>query len=184
MESPELDIKEVSLRPVSLKDAPAMQEHFANWNVVRSIGSVPWPYPTNGARSYIERRLEDSVQKEIYFWGIFLKQNREELVGTIEYRFFDDEEENRGFWLSESHWGRGIMTDAVSITQDFVFFKLRKPRLLIRSLRSNAASKTVKEKIGARRIGISKGSYHGEEKDEDVWEVTAESWTLARNKLR
>ena len=183
METPTLDIKGISLRPVSLADAPAMQKHFANWNVVKSIGGIPWPYPADGARSYIERRLKDSVEKEIYFWGIFQKQNPKELVGTIEYRFFDDEEENRGFWLSEAHWGKGIMTDAVSKTQDFVFFELDKPRLLVRSLCTNAASKAVKEKTGARIIGKSKGSYHDGKKDEDVWEITRESWAAARNNL-
>ncbi|MEP6020676.1 MAG: GNAT family N-acetyltransferase [Paracoccaceae bacterium] len=184
MKAPELDINEITLRGVGLKDAPAVQEHFANWNVVKSIGAVPWPYPPDGARNYIEKRLEDSVQKEIYYWGIFLKQNSDELIGTIEYRFFDDEEENRGFWLSESHWGKGIMTDAVSITQDFVFFELGKPRLLVRSLCTNAASKAVKEKTGAYHIGIRQGSYLDGEKDEDVWEITRESWMRAKNKFR
>lgn len=184
MRTPDLDINEISLRAVGLKNAPAMQEHFANWNVVKSIGGIPWPYPSDGSRNYIEMRLNESVQKEIYFWGIFLKKNSDELIGTVECRFFDDEQENRGFWLSEAHWGKGFVTDAVSITQDFVFFELGKPRLLVRSLCTNLASKAVKEKTCARHIGISQGAYHDGQRDEDVWEITQESWALAKKRFR
>ncbi|MGB3245660.1 MAG: GNAT family N-acetyltransferase, partial [Sulfitobacter sp.] len=141
MEAPDLDIDEISLRQVRLEDAPSMQKHFANWNVVKSIGGIPWPYPPDGARDYIEMRKEESATKEIYFWGIFLKTDPAELIGTIEYRFFDDDDENRGFWLSELFWGRGIMTKTVAVTQDFVFFQLGKTRLLVRSLCTNIASK-------------------------------------------
>lgn len=153
-----------------------MQAHCANWNVVQFIGGIPWPYPPDGARAYIARRLEDARQREIYFWGIFLKEQPRALIGAIEYRFFDDEEENRGFWLAEAHWGRGIMTSAVALTQDFVFFELGKPRLLVRSLCSNAASKAVKEKTGARLIGRSMGAYH----DGPRGACFSEAWSVWR----
>ncbi len=159
-----------------------MQTHFANWNVIKHIGEIPWPYPSDGARSYISRMLEESECKEIYYWGIFLKVNPTELIGTIEYRFLDDDDENRGFWLSEDYWGNGIMTDAVTVTQDFIFFELKKPRLLVRNRSTNDASKAVKEKTGARLIGSDKGSYYDGKQDEDVWEVTRESWELLRKK--
>lgn len=75
------------------------------------------------------------------------------------------------------------MTSAVALTQDFVFFELGKPRLLVRSLCSNAASKAVKEKTGARLIGKSMGAYHDGPREEDVWEITPESWAAARGAL-
>ena len=183
-EAPPLEINDIRLRQVGVWDAPAMQTNFGNWNVVKTIGGIPWPYPEDGALTYIERRLEEARTREIYFWGIFLGQDAAELIGAIEYRFYEDEDENRGFWLSEAHWGRGIMTDAVRVTQDFVFLELGKPRLLVRSLRTNAASKAIKEKTGASLIGRSLGLYHDGEREEDVWEITRESWSAARGARR
>lgn len=44
MNTPDLKTRRLLLRGVTLADAPAMQHHFANWNVVRNIGSdIPWP---------------------------------------------------------------------------------------------------------------------------------------------
>ncbi len=160
-----------------------MQAHFSNWNVIKWIGDVPWPYPEDGAQSYIQRRLNEARSREIYFWGIFLKSHPAELIGTIEYRFFENDDENRGFWLAEDHWGKGIMTRAVILTQDYVFFELGKPRLLMRSLATNLASKAIKERTGARVIGQSYGSYHDGTQLEDVWDVTVVSWQAARAKL-
>lgn len=180
MNTPRLETKRLLLRAITLGDAHAMQHHFANWNVIKTIGSVPWPYPLDGAESYIRRRLEDGKKREIYFWGIIQKQAPRELIGAIEYRFFVDEEENRGFWLSEAYWGRGLMTEAVAVTQDFIFFELKKAQILVRSLCTNGASKAVKEKTGASLIGKSRGSYHEGEMDEDVWEITPASWALVR----
>ncbi|MEL6168887.1 MAG: GNAT family N-acetyltransferase, partial [Pseudomonadota bacterium] len=162
---------------------PAMQTNFADWDVVKWIGGIPWPYPPNGAEEYIARRLEDARTREIYYWGIFLEAAPLKLVGAIEYRFFDDEEENRGFWLAQPFWGRGIMTHAVAVTQDFVFFTLEKPSLLVRSLATNAASRAIKEKTGAMHIGTSMGAYHDGEREEDVWNVTRQSWARARRRF-
>lgn len=181
--APKLEADAIILRPVCLADAPAMQAHFSNWNVIKWIGDVPWPYPEDGAQSYIQRRLNEARSREIYFWGIFLKSHPAELIGTIEYRFFENDDENRGFWLAEDHWGKGIMTRAVILTQDYVFFELGKPRLLMRSLATNLASKAIKERTGARVIGQSYGSYHDGTQLEDVWDVTVVSWQAARAKL-
>jgi len=180
---PPLQIEDLLLRPVTLADPPALQAQFSNWNVVKWIGGVPWPYPEDGAQRYIALRLSDAVSKELYCWGLFLKGMPETLIGAIEHRFFADEDENRGVWLAEPYWGQGLMTKAAAVTQDFVFFTLEASRLLVRSLMTNAASKTFKEKTGARRIGTSTGSYLIDACEEDVWEITRESWRLAREGL-
>lgn len=75
------------------------------------------------------------------------------------------------------------MTEAVAVTQDFVFFELQKPRVVLRTLCSNVASKRVKQRTGGSVIGTARGSYHEGEMDQDVWEITRESWAKARGTL-
>jgi hypothetical protein len=46
------------LRPLALSDVPAIQHHFNNWNIIRHLALiVPWPYPDDGAETFIKREL-------------------------------------------------------------------------------------------------------------------------------
>ncbi len=87
----------------------------------------------NYAETYLEDILKQMRTKEIYIWGILLKDGPNEIIGVIEYRFVDNKDDNRGFWLAKPYWGQGIMTEAVIATQDFVFFKLGKERVVVKN---------------------------------------------------
>ena len=165
---------------MELCHAPAVQIHCSNWNIVKMIGGVPWPYPADGAAAYIGRRLAEAETREVYFWGIFLNAAPDVLIGAIEYRFYADEDENRGFWLGEDYWGQGIMTQAVALTQDFVFFELGKTKVIARSLTTNHASNAVKRKTGGRVIGESTDDYYDGPRAEYIWEITPETWARAK----
>lgn len=184
MKVPRLETRQAVLRAVTMQDAPAMQAHFANWNVVRTIGSdIPWPYPADGARFFIDKMQRAVAENEVYFWGIFLKTQPDELVGAIEYRFLEGDDDNRGFWLSETHWNKGIMTEVVAATQDFVFLELGKTRLIVTTLCTNAGSIAIKEKTGARQVGTRPGAYHEGELQQGIWEITAQSWAEAKARM-
>ncbi|CAM2011117.1 GNAT family N-acetyltransferase [Acanthopleuribacter pedis] len=173
MKPPVIQTNRLTLAPVTMEDAPSIQKHFDNWNIIKHIGSaVPWPYPDDGATYYLETILKDAETKEIYLWGIWINDGPNELVGLIEYRFTKDKDDNRGFWLAEPFWGKGLMSEAVAATQDFVFFDLKKERLVVKSAGSNIGSKRVKQKNGAVQVGTAKGSYHTGETTENIWEIT------------
>ncbi len=174
IEVPKLETTRLILRSLSMDDAPAIQKHFNNWNIIKEIGSVvPWPYPDDGAVTHLKNTLNQPLT---YLWGITLKDNPDEVIGVIEYRLSDNADDNRGFWLAESHWGQGLMGEAVTATQDFVFFELGIKRIVVTNAKSNARSRAVKEKHGAKLIGMSKGKYHTGEVDQEVWEITKDSW--------
>lgn len=45
MQTPQLETERLILRPLALSDAPAIQRHFDNWNIIRHLSTVvPWPY--------------------------------------------------------------------------------------------------------------------------------------------
>jgi len=42
---------------MALSDAPAIQRHFNNWNIIRHLARVvPRPYPDDGAETFISVR--------------------------------------------------------------------------------------------------------------------------------
>ena len=75
------------------------------------------------------------------------------------------------------------MTQAVALTQDYVFFDLDKPLIRVRSRCTNLASRSVKEKTGAILVGQGTGAYHDGMQAEDIWEITPQSWAEAKAKL-
>ena len=112
------------LRPLAMSDAPAIQRHFNNWNIIQHLAQVvPWPYPENGAETFIARELERVASGQvIYNWMLVLRGGDGEAIGNIRLRpWLDDPKGNRGFWLAQRYWNQGLMTEAVTAVNDFAF---------------------------------------------------------------
>jgi ribosomal-protein-alanine N-acetyltransferase len=105
MSIPTLETKRLILKAVELKDAPSYQKYFNDEKILSHLSDkVPKPYPDNGAEFYIKNVLLPEQGNNYYFWGIFLKDNPEELIGGIEIRVKASEQGNRGFWLGQKFW--------------------------------------------------------------------------------
>ena len=104
MDTPTIQTRRLMLRPLALPDAPAIQRHFNNWNIIKNLASVvPWPYPDDGAESFIKQQLEKiAAGEEIYQWVLVLQSGDGEAIGNIHFRpRAEDPKGNRGFWLAE-----------------------------------------------------------------------------------
>ncbi len=112
------------LRPLALSDAPAIQRHFNNWNIIRHLARVvPWPYPDDGAETFIKQQLDRiAAGEENYQWVLVLRSGDGEAIGNIDFRPRAERREgNRGFWLAEPYWNRGLMTEAIAAVNDLPF---------------------------------------------------------------
>ncbi len=184
MKTPVLRTPRLVLRPVTLADAPAIQRHIDNWNVVRRLSTqVPWPYPADGAQRFIEEACLPAMERgEALIWVITRAGSPEEAIGVIDYRPSRDRPDSRGFWLAEAWWGRGLMTEAVTAMQDHVFFELGLERLLVAHSVHNGASRRLKEKTGGRPVGTLRIDHHEGGDEAELWEVTAASWAALRGR--
>jgi len=184
MKTPVLQTQRLTLRPVTIEDAPAIQKHFNNWNIIKNLSKkVPWPYPDNGAEQFLkEMLLPKTASGEEMAWAITEKGGSGELIGLVHFRFKAEEEGNRGFWLAEPFHGRGYMTEAVEAVQDYIFFELKVDKIRVTNAVFNEASRRIKEKTGAQYVGRAKIEHHGGAPDSDLWEVTRESWAQLRGR--
>ena len=82
---PTLQTSRLVLQPLQLSDAPAIQRRFAHWQVVRYLNAVvPWPYPDDGALSYVrDVALPAMARSEEWHWTIRLLAEPDELIGSI-----------------------------------------------------------------------------------------------------
>ena len=184
MITPILETRRLILRPLALSDAPAIQRHFNNWNVIRHLSSVvPWPYPDDGAVTFIRSQLDRiAAGEELYQWVLVLRSGDGQAIGSVGFRpRIDHPEGNRGFWLAEPYWNQGLMTEAITAVNDFAFLTLGLEDFYVCNAMSNVASRRVKQKTGAEFVGYGELLHYEGGSRSERWRVTRANW-LARSR--
>ena len=182
-ETPRIETQRLILRPLALSDAAAIQRHFNNWNVIKTLATVvPWPYPDDGAESFIKRELDKiAAGEESYQWVLVLRDGDGGAIGNINFRpRADGRKGNRGFWLAEPYWNQGLMTEAIAAVNDFAFLTLGLDHFQVCNAQSNVASRRVKQKTGAEFVGFVELPHHNGESRAEKWKVTRETWLRDR----
>ena len=177
--TPTLQTARLVLRPLALSDAPDIQRHFNNWNIIRHLARVvPWPYPDDGAETFIKFQLEKiAAGEEIYQWVLTLRSGDGEAIGNIHFRpRAESAKGNRGFWLAEPYWNQGLMTEAIVAVNDFAFTTLGLDSYYVCNAATNVASRRVKQKTGAEFVGYVELAHHEGQSRSERWRVTRENW--------
>jgi len=165
-------------------DAPAIQEHFPHWNIIKNLSSgVPWPYPEDRAIKHITEVCLPGMEKgTVMAWAICERDNPEQLIGVMDY-FPNDRGDlgNRGFWLAIPYQGRGYMTEATHAVQDYLFIELGIAQLILANSVDNKASSMIKRKSGATLLRIASNSqHHSGITESEIWRLTREDWERFR----
>jgi [ribosomal protein S5]-alanine N-acetyltransferase len=179
---PHLQTKRLLLREVVLADVPAYERHFVDYEVIRNLARVvPWPYPAGGVESFVRNVLLPAQGLERWTWGVFLQPTPLECMGVVDL-WREARPDNRGFWLARSLWGQGLMTEAVAAVNDCAFGQLGFQRLVFSNARGNLRSRRVKEKTGARFLGVEPALFVDASLSErELWETTRDDWLQFRS---
>lgn len=164
------------LRPLELADAEQIQAIFPRWEIVRYLKSVvPWPYPADGARDFIENiALPQAVRGEAWHWTLRLKTAPDQLIGVINLR--KGEGNHRGFWLGLPWQGQRLMSEACIWVNDYWFDTLGFPLLRVGKAIQNRASRRISESQGMRLAGTAIRNYVSGPMESEIWEITADEW--------
>jgi ribosomal-protein-alanine N-acetyltransferase len=153
-----LHTERLTLRPVTLADAPFVQAHFGHWNVLQFFSPpAPWPYPANGAEDFIQNVVLPKAAKGLcHNWIIELRATHTP-IGSVAVNCKDEATGTweRGFWLAAEHRGHKYMEEASLAALRFVFTARQAKRVDIRTAPSNKASLRIKEKQGFTCLGVS-----------------------------
>ena len=179
---PQLETKRLILRPLEISDADQIQQIFPQWEIVKYLQSkVPWPYPADGAITYIRDMAIPAMERgESWHWTLRLKNNPQQIIGFIS--LMKAENENRGFWLDPKHQGKGLMSEACDAVTDFWFEVLKFPVLRAPKAIVNSASRKISERQGMRVISREERDYVSSRLMSETWEITAEEWRARKNR--
>ncbi|MFJ3483435.1 GNAT family N-acetyltransferase [Pseudomonas sp. NPDC090202] len=175
---PTFTTRRLTLTPLQLEDASAIQQLFPHWDVVRYLDSrVPWPYPDDGALAYVrDHALPAVAEGREWHWMIRLNDDGR-AIGSIS--LYDEPGNNRGFWLAPQWQGNGYMREACEFINVYWFETLQRPVMQVPKAIDNLASRRVSEREGMRLIGVRTGHFVSGELDKEIWELTRGEW-LAR----
>lgn len=178
--TPTLYTERLILRPLELADAAAIQQQFAHWQVVRYLNAlVPWPYPADGALSYLQAvALPAIAHGEEWHWSIRLKSAPEQLIGNVS--LMNETDNNRGFWLGPDWQGHGYMGEASAAVTAYWFEVLQRPLLRAPKAAPNLGSRRISERSGMRLISCDEGDFVAGRLPREIWEITREEWLRQR----
>lgn len=183
--TPVLHTPRLVLRALRSKDAPVIQRRFPRWEVVRWLDAkIPWPYPPDGASTFVASCLQEMAHGDKSHWAIVPKTGPADLIGIIGL-WPDDgiNRDQRGFWLDPEFQGRGLMTEAADRVTDYAFRALGWPHLWLSNAQGNTASRRIKEKQGARLVDLRICKFVGGETSQMIWRLSRDDW-LARQPSR
>ncbi|MBL7241335.1 GNAT family N-acetyltransferase [Komagataeibacter rhaeticus] len=179
---PSLHTRRLCLEPLTIADAPAIQELFPQWEIVRFMAPrVPWPYGPNDAERFVRNVALPGMERgETWHWSIRPREGTDRLMGVIS--LMDNTpttgpRENRGFWLAPQWQGQGLMTEAVEAVTDYWFLVLERDVMRTEKAAENAASIAISRKTGMRMTGTRRRDFRcGQNMLAERWEITRTEW--------
>jgi RimJ/RimL family protein N-acetyltransferase len=173
---PTLHTRRLTLTPLELEDAPAIQALFPHWEVVRYLDSrVPWPYPEDGALTYVRDIALPAMAAGVeWHWMIRMQTHPELSIGSIS--LYDQPGNNRGFWLAPQHQGRGYMREACETINRYWFETLLRPVMQVPKAAANHASRKISRREGMRIIETREAQFVSGPMQVEIWEMTRGEW--------
>ena len=138
------------IKPPEPVDVEALVALVNNWEVVKWLVDVPYPFNKSNSIKFVEKSKQDLEMGSQYNCSIFLQ---DDLVGGIGLYLQDNDIYELGYWLGEEHWGQGIATEASRAMLAFGFNELKQTRIEACYLDGNDASANVLKKLGFVNLG-------------------------------
>src|SRR3954470_20867820 len=149
------------LRPLRLDDAESIHRLVNDWEVVRMLSQLPFPYPRALADKWIASPLDQIERGTGYHLAITGQENgREMLIGCIGLRLdMKPRVGNLGYWIGRRFWGHGVATEAAARLARWALANLDLDRLEAHVAVDNPASSGVLRRAGFREIGTGMADF-------------------------
>lgn len=149
-----LEGERVYLRPVETADAEETFFFVSDPSVTRFL---PWQ-PANDietVRAFLEQQQVRREKGESLAFSIVLRETGKVIGSTdlMQLRSVAPPTAELGYILAREFWGRGLMSEAASLSRDYAFRALKRRVLLGYADQENLASRRVLEKIGMTEAG-------------------------------
>lgn len=164
------------VRPWRIGDAESLSRHANNINIAKHLRDrFPHPYTPRDAHEFLRMISSTTPPTSVAI------EVDGEAAGGLGYVAGNDVERYSaevGYWLGETCWGRGVVTEALNLFTDHAFKELRLLRLYALPFADNLASIRVLEKAGYEREGLLRSSSvkYGKPRDQAIYAKVNPGW--------
>jgi 8-oxo-dGTP diphosphatase len=143
------------LRPWAESDVPVLHRLLNDWEVIRTLARVPFPYSVENAQDWITTSRARLQGGEAYYLAITGTDNgTETLVGGIGLQVDAERRSaNLGYWVGRGYWGHGVASEAAGRMARWALANLPIDRLEASVFTENYASMAVLRRIGFKHVG-------------------------------
>jgi RimJ/RimL family protein N-acetyltransferase len=174
---PVLSGSHVTLRELSVSDAPALFAALTSDQVSRFIS--PPPASIDGFERFIAWAHRQRAAGQYVCYAV-VPHGSDMAIGIFQARSVEPAFETAewGFAIAEEYWGSGVFMDGARLMVDFAIGVLGTHRLEARAALRNGRGNGALRKLGAAQEGVMRGSFlrNGEYLDQALWTILAEEW--------
>ena len=150
--NPRLETPRLTLRPLTLADAPDVQRLVGDWAVSRTLARVPHPYTDGMAETWIEAQSDGFDSGRAFVFALE-RRNDQAFLGVVGIERNADGIYVLGYWLGRPYWGQGYMSEAAPHAVRYAFEEGRIEGMIASALPENAASIAILQRLGMRDEG-------------------------------
>ena len=160
-----INTKRLNLKKIEKKDLQVLVNQLNNWNVVKWLANVPYPYTFNDAEKWLDKSSKEELALNIYLKSI--------LIGgiTIDKRITNNSPV-LGYWIGEEYWGNGYAIEACNSLIKYFFSNHSGNILYASHMLKNEKSKKILLKLGFQKV--SEGNVFSLSKNKEVEDVNYE----------
>ena len=165
-----------SVRSWRKTDAESLVRHANNVNIAKFLRDrFPHPYTDKDARHFLKHTASTGDTTNL---AIEVRGEAVGAVGFVPGRDIERFSAEIGYWLGEAFWGRGIVTEALTLVTEHTFTELNFLRLFALPFADNPASMRVLEKAGYVKEAVLRASSvkYGVPKDQLLYARINPAW--------
>ncbi len=132
---PTLRTPRLTLRPLEENDADTVYDGVSNFDVIRWLGRIPYPYTRKDAVAFVTR----AMQGDLRAWAI------EDINGFAGVAGLDEE---LGYWLARPAWGQGYAFEAAHAVVEHWFSDLSNGKIDSGHYHDNDRSRRILRALG------------------------------------
>jgi 8-oxo-dGTP diphosphatase len=150
-----LPTERLVLRPLRQEDAEALHRLVNDWEVVRMLSKLPFPYPRALADDWIGSTRTALQEGSAYHLAITGREGEQEvIVGMVGLRLERGRRSGAlGYWVGRRFWRHGVASEAAARLARWALANLDLDHLTASVAIDNPASAAVLRRIGFREVG-------------------------------
>ncbi len=171
------------LRGITKADSDDLFPMYSDMKTLEYWGQDPVQSPAEAWKA-IEENMKWVESGSAILWGIALKESNQ-LMGTCTIFKINQQNQNGeiGYILNRDHWGKGLMTEAISCVLEHAFNDMKLHRLEADTDPKNFASLALLEKLGFQREGYFRERWfvHGKWHDSVMLGLLRSEYFISEN---